>query len=93
MAIVSTRRAARILVAGLLTLGPAAGLPAPLEAQTLPKKERAQAKKQHARAEPDRRNSPLPEPYIERDAKTIRFGTQAWWDQMQRENRLSGESP
>ena len=39
------------------------------------------------------RGVPLPEPYVERDANKMRFGSAQWWEQMRREGRLGGETP
>jgi hypothetical protein len=87
-------RCLRALPACLLILSLAGGLAGPLAAETPSKKKEERAKKYIApNSGNGRAANPLPEPYVEFDANKMRIGTQAWWDQMQREGRLGGERP
>ena len=58
-------------------------------AQTPPKREKLEAKKQSPQERVARRG----ESYKEQLADKLPFGSAAWWDQMRREGRLGGETP
>ena len=63
--------------------------------------DKQQAKSEHPTQKPAaarqyssaRAATPPPDPYIERDASKLPFGSAIWWDQMRREGRLGGETP
>jgi hypothetical protein len=80
----------RELVCAIGALLAAAGAALPAAAQTQPKQPRPYAKKA-----PIPPAAPLPrgDGYREQLADKLPIGSQAWWDQMQREGRLGGETP
>jgi len=90
----SCTRGLRGVFAGLLVLSLAGGLAGPLAAESSPKKKERPTKKYAAPSPGNARGAnPLPTPYVELNADKMPIGTQAWWDQMQREGRLGGEKP
>jgi hypothetical protein len=90
----SCTRGLRDVFAGLLVLSLAGGLAGPLAAESSPKKKERPTKKYAAPSPGNARGAnPLPTPYVELNADKMPIGTQAWWDQMQREGRLGGEKP
>jgi hypothetical protein len=69
-----------------------AALAGPIGAAPSPRKEQ-HAVKPHHPARGAEHELPRPDPYVERDANKMRFGSGPWWEQMRREGRLGGETP
>jgi hypothetical protein len=76
----------RVVVAGLGILSLIAGIAVGASAETPPKKRHKQAQAQ-VRQPSATAPLPKPDPYIERNADRLPFGSSIWWDQMLRENR------
>ena len=68
----------------------AAGAALPADAQTEPRRSKAYAKRE---APAEGRALPRGDGYRQHLADKLPYGSQAWWDQMQREGRLGGETP
>ncbi len=83
----------RIVLALAAALVLLAGIAGEAGAATYAKKHKRYAKKSVAGQEYSTARSTRPDPFVERNADKLPFGSAIWWDQMQREGRLGGEVP
>jgi hypothetical protein len=83
----------RVMSAVLAALFLLVGVMGEAGAETSAKKHKRDAKKPAAVPQYASARSTRSDSYVERDANKLPFGSAIWWDQMQREGRLGGETP
>jgi hypothetical protein len=88
-----SERSLKIALAGLVAAASMTMLAGPIGAAPSPRKATAVKAHHRARAAALKGGTRRPDPYIERDASKMRFGSGEWWEQMRREGRLGGETP
>jgi len=81
-----------VMLAVVAALSLLVGVVGEASAETSAKKHKRYVKKPPAVQEYATARSTRPDSYVERDASKLPFGSAIWWDQMQREGRLGGET-